>query len=288
MEPDDSSTSSSAPLPSPEIEDALFVIDDNDSEEEIQRKLEMVLKLEEELEEQQFQKALEREERSQQQAPDWLATRRAALGKRAQESARAIPVREHELVTQQELVSLLEYHEAMNVKVIMDNPKSPRMGGAEGIIVSEATSLFHVQSITRALVDHLKERKLHQAGVLGAQMGSNRSLHASNWNVIDCHNYLVHILDPPTRKALQLEKLWSGKDPLWKLDIANEDEVDRYVEQNPVPTSHGIAEESSWNIGKLERNTFAPHSPIVPSMQKQEDRRAGRRKRRLLRQQQKS
>ncbi len=271
-------------ITSPAIEEALFVIDENDSEEEIQRKLEAVLKLEEELEQQQFQKALEREERSQQEAPDWLATRRTALGKRMEDSARAIPVREHELITQQEFVSFLEYHEGIDVQVLLDNPISPRMGGAEGMIICEASSLFHIQSITRALIDHLKERKLHEVGVLGAQMGSNRSLHSSNWNVVDCDNYLVHILDAPTRRAVQLEKLWSGKDPLWKLNIGNEDDVDRYVEQNPVPATYGQTDQSSWDFGKLERNQFAPHSPIVSSSQKQEDRRAGRRKRRQLRQ----
>lgn len=258
------STSTTA-SPNAAIDEALFVINDNDSEEDIQRKLEAALQLEEELEWQDFQNALQREQEqqastsstNQDQAPDWLATRRAALGKRAEDASRIVAIRHYELLTEQELVALLEYHDGIHVRVIRDNPKMPRMGGADGMIVCEATTLFHVQGITRALIDHLKERQLQERGVLGAQMGSNRNLHSSNWNVVDCHNYIVHILDGPTRQALQLEKLWSGKDPLWKLDVSNEDAVDRYVEQHPVPPSYGPSSQqqqqhqATWDIGKL-------------------------------------
>jgi ribosomal silencing factor RsfS len=162
------------------------------------------------------------------------------------------------------------------------------MGGSIGMMIASCQTSFHIQTVTKALIDHLKARKLQDLGVLGAQMGSNRFSprnSSSNWNVVDCSTYLVHIMDTPTREALQLEDLWSGKDPIWKLDIRNEEAVDEYVSRHPVPRNYGYQQPATlWDIGKLERNQFVPHSPVVSGAQKQQDRRAGRRKRREMRQ----
>jgi ribosomal silencing factor RsfS len=281
------------------VDDALlFVIEEGDSEADIQRKLDAVLRLEEELEQKALERELQQEEAAQRSPPeppvDWLATRRAALGARQEASKQAIPVRTHELLTEDELLALLEYHNGEDIQVLLDNPDAPRMGGAIGMVVCEASGGgFHIQSITRALVDHLKERRLQDLGVLGAQMGSNRSMYQhSTWNVVDCQNFIVHILSGPTRRALRLEELWSGRDPLWRLDVSNDDHVDDYVAKNPVPADYygsgggGSLHEArgNWNIGKLERSPFVPHSPVIPTDKKHQDRRAGRRKRREMKQ----
>ena len=281
----------------------LFVVEEGDSEADIQRKLDAVLKLEEDLEQRALERELQKEEeaaallqRSPPEPPvDWLATRRAALGARQEASKQAIPVRIHELLTEDELLSLLEYHNGEDIQVLLDNPDAPRMGGAMGMVVCEASGGgFHIQSITRALIDHLKERRLQEMGVLGAQMGSNRSMYQhSTWNVVDCQNFIVHILSGPTRRALRLEDLWSGRDPLWRLDVSNEEQVDDYVAKNPVPADYfgsggggGLLQEArgGWTIGKLERSPFVPHSPVIPTDKKHQDRRAGRRKRREMKQ----
>ena len=303
-----------------QVDEALFYIDeDDDTEEDIQRKLDEALRLEDELEQRDFQRALAWEEQQQleqqleQQSAtspvDWLTTRRKTLAS-PNNAARSpvVPVRVHELLTRDELTTFLESHEAVDVHVVLDRPHIRRMGGAEGMIFCGAMSSFHLQTMTKVLIDHLKARRLQERGVLGAQMNSNQfsssrnngssNLHQhhqhhqqqpNGWNVVDCQNYIVHLMDEPTRNALRLEELWSGKDPLWSLDIRNEEAMDQYVAQNPVPADYGYPHSSQlkspWDsIGKLERNQFAPHTPLVSSLQKQKDRREGRRKRRERRQ----
>jgi ribosomal silencing factor RsfS len=270
------------------------VIQDGDSDDDIQRKLDAILRLEDQLEAEAMERELQNEAAANISPPeppvDWLATRRAALGARQEASAQAIPVRLHELLTEDELMSLLEYHNGEDIQVLLDNPDAPRMGGATGMVVCQASGGgFHIQSITRALVDHLKERRLQDLGVLGAQMGSNRSMYQnSTWNVVDCQNFIVHILNGPTRRALRLEDLWSGRDPLWRLDVSNEAQVDDYVAKNPVPADYWGSDQHNdrggWSISKLERNPFVLHSPVIPTDKKQEDRRVGRRKRREMKQ----
>ena len=136
------------------------------------------------------------------------------------------------------------------------------------------------------LIRHLKERKLHEVGVPGAKLNPNRfsprKINA-NWNVIDCQTYLVHVLDEPTREALRLEELWSGEDPVWNLDYQDEDAVDEYVANHPVPANYGQQFQSLWDISRLERNKLAPHKPVVSKEQQLKDQRAGRKRRRQRR-----
>lgn len=277
----------------------LFVVQDEDTEEDIQRKLEEALARQERREEQALERALEVEALVEQQAAtatsssppvDWLATRRAALGARLESSAQApVEIKPHTLLTSDEITSLLEHYQAKNIVIIRDDPNKSRMGGADGMILcscQDATS-FHISSITRALIDHLKLRRLDEVGVLGAQMTSkSRSAYTStNWTVVDCQNYIVHIFDERTRRALNLEDLWNGKDPLWTLDLSQEDQVDEYVSRHPVPADYprlsttSNFSSSSWSISKLEKNPFAPYG----SDNKEGDsstRRGGRSKRR--------
>lgn len=314
------------------LEDAIFVMDtdkEDTDEEEILRRLEQALKLEEELEQEQFQQELLAESAmeknnlrpstsnkddtttttltsssssssSSDTSVDWLATRRAALGQpifdpndptSSTTSSTTIAVLKHQLLTQEEFVTLLESQGGMDITVLLDNPLQRRMGGATGMILCTASSSHHVYTLTKSLIDHLKLRQLDQVGVLGASQTLKRSSHQSSssssasalsststpWNVVDCQNYIVHILDATTRTALNLEDLWSGKDPLWKLDYSNESAVDKYVLDHPVPFTYGpnpdpmpaisvtSASSSSYysttqKIGKLEKSHFAPHS----------------------------
>jgi ribosomal silencing factor RsfS len=271
------------------LEEALFVIDDEkDTEADILAKLEQALALEEQLEQQlQQQQTEEKEESSDTDAPvDWLATRRAALGEQPEEAV--VPVLHHMLLTESEMTQLLESLGGTNVAVLLDDPEAPRMGGAKGMVLCTALTTHHIRSLTKSVVEHLKDRKLQDLGVLGAQIGSHShtsSSDTSNWNVVDCHNYIVHIFDEPTRQALNLEYLWSGKDPIWKLNMHKEEALDDYVADHPVPADYGPNSEQLWDIGKLQRSQFVhQHNPVVPHATKIEDSKAGKRRRREQRQ----
>jgi hypothetical protein len=65
-----------------------------------------------------------------------------------------------------------------------------------------------------------------------------------DWMVVDCGNIHVHILEDTTRQCLNLEGLWDLSDPnsegskLRRINFDNEDEVDTYVAENPVPDEY--------------------------------------------------
>lgn len=271
------------------LEEALFTISDEDSQEDILRKLEEALTIEQQL-------LVEGEEElsSEEQQPDWLQTRRAALGKHS--ATDVIPVLQHTLLTEEELLKFLEFLGGKDMKVL--STINGRLGeGVDAMVLCTASSAFQIRTISQALVEHLKERNLHELGVSGADQMSKKSssannpMSSSNWNAIDCQNYIVHILDEHTRRALNLEALWSGTDPLLKLNLGNEDAEDEYVADHPVPADYGPSPEQLWgvDISKLQRNQFTiEHKPVVPFSQKFQDRKDGRKRRRLQRQQQKS
>ena len=270
------------------LEEAMFTISDDDSQEDILRKLEEVLALEEKLEEQLQEQELDEES---EETIDWLQTRRATLGEEQQKTSDIVPVIQHKLLTEEELLKLLEFLGGTDVTVLLNHDS--RLGGVVGMILCTASSSFQIRTITQGLVGHLKERNLQEAGVQGANMGSKyfQNNLSSNWNVIDCQDYIVHILDESTRRALNLEQLWSGKDPLWELEFEDEEAVDDYVASHPVPFDYGPNPGQVWgtDISKLQRNQFtAPHRPVVPSEVKSQDRKIGRRRRREQRNQQKN
>jgi hypothetical protein len=313
------------------------------SDDDILKRVEQVLAMEEALEEASFWQELQREEEqaqtNQQQQPttpntDWLQTRRAALGINVNDSEQAssliLPVIPHKLFTAEEIQTILESQGGSNVTVLMDDPEYPRMGGAHGMIFCTAGSNnstndanevvttvnpFVINTLTRTLITHLKDRKLDEVGVSGAQMGTNhlsprgtahtpRSMQ-STWHVVDCGSYIVHIMDVHTRNHLKLEDLWSGKDPLWQLEYWKDDAVEEYCEKHPVPrfynggNSAPVATDpfgSYWDpamVRRLERNQytslsspFPRHRPVISNATKRRDRREGKRKRREVQQQQ--
>jgi len=321
--------------------EALFQLTEEEqatlTDDEILERLEEVLKQEEELEEEIFQKELEGEQlrqeasRGQQPIPtDWLRNRRAMLGEDGSSSATSsvVPVTHHALLEADEIEMLLEAHGGQDIVIVHDDPEAPRMGGAEGMIFctgggssgdSDNQSNFInnnpylISTLSRVLIDHMKDRKLHELGVAPSsqQNTTNRAATSSptlygsgftspseSWRIVDCGNYIVHILDEATRWDLNLEDLWSGEDALWRLNVFDEDEVEDYCENNPIPSTYNGTGSSSNNnmlydeeegymdvaaMKKLERTRFGStrrHKPVIPQAMKNRDRRIGRKKRR--------
>jgi Ribosomal silencing factor during starvation len=330
-----------------EATDALFVLTPEEeatmTTEEISKRIDEVLALEEELEQQALEMELMQEEAEEEEEVmpthpviDWLQTRRAALGVEsldsssmspsASSSSGSIPVEKHTLLTCDEIQALLKYYGGHDIVVIEDDPEFSRMGGADGMIFcssSDSTGssgynnihqqTFRIMTLTRGLVDHMKERQLDEIGVPDAQLslgkktqqrqkqqrpsggvGITESL-SSSWQIIDCRNYIVHIMDPTTRANLGLEALWAGKDSLWKLDWTDEDAVDDYVanQQQQQVMNNPDSGSASWDDGRfihrLERTTFSTtsprHRPVIAFATKRGDRRAGRKQSRRQREQ---
>jgi hypothetical protein len=248
-----------------------------------------------------------------------------------------VPILHHTPLTSDEIELLLEAHGGEDIVVVEDDPEASRMGGADGMIfctgsggsgsknknntASINSSPYLISSLSRVLIDHMKARKLHEIGVAPSAKqnttnrastampasssvyggGSSISNPSESWRIVDCGNYIVHILDEATRLDLNLEDLWSGADPLWKLNVFDDDEVEVYCQKHPVPerfNGTGSRRDSSGGfegddndgvfidgaaMKKLERTRFGStqrHKPVVSQATKNNDRRVGRKKRR--------
>ena len=97
-----------------EIEEALFTISDDDSEEDVLKKLEEILALEERLEEQ-----MQKEHEDVEEPLDWLHTRRTALGEQ-QEMSDIVEVKEHTLLDENEIMQLLEFFGGKDTTLLRD------------------------------------------------------------------------------------------------------------------------------------------------------------------------
>ena len=183
---------------------------------------------------------------------DWLSTRRQALSIQIPDKNRRFVGAELEvkvgyLLSLSEITSCLTNMGALHVKNFAD-PQG-RLGGPDGLVLATATSTPHLQLLSETLVRQLKIRKLADRGVGGAALGAEGKSTSSDWNVIDCQNYVVHVMLEETRRHLNLEALWSGDDALLKLRLTDEDTIDDYVEKHPVPENFGNMVEIE-DIGK--------------------------------------
>lgn len=269
--------------------------DDDVDEEELELK-----RIEEQLRVLEEQEA--REQKQQQQAAavaaamamsdappsvDWLQTRRQVLQEETEaldmlppDQARSlkdqlgeIPVKKHTLLSKDEIASCLEALGGRDIKVILDLER--RMGGALGIIIASASTRTQLRVLAETLVRQLRRRQLEEMNVIGAQLGPEGSGTDETWWVVDCRNYVVHLQDERTRRAVDLEGLWTGKDGLHLVDPLNEEEVDDYVAENPVPDDFGGSIfELGDTLKKLQKSRWtAKHNTVIPKRKKQGKRR---------------
>jgi ribosomal silencing factor RsfS len=255
--------------------------------------------LDEEQELQQLELQLQREEAHQklksqvsnaQEPVDWLKTRRSKqwdgvdmmtpdLGTTKKWQASDVAVIQHTLLTRGEINMCLI---AMGGKDITFLPNTPdrRMGSASGMILATGSTPSQIFLLADTLVRQLKRRDLADVGVVGAQFGAEGSDDKfDTWRVVDCSNYIVHILDASTRRHLNLEALWSGRDASLRVNYDDDDAMDNYVAANPVPKGYfSNVQDWSSSISQMERNRWiVPHRPVVEKKLKGRKRRRGRR-----------
>jgi ribosomal silencing factor RsfS len=233
-------------------------------------------------------KELEMEEKTSRTSTndvDWLQTRRKKMGpidmllpheaKLKKDALAEIPIKHHTLLSKDEIATCLEAMGGRDITVILDDPRNRRMGGALGLILVSASTHTQLSMMADALVRQMRRRDLHQLDVLGAKYGPEGNQRSSSqaeetWIVVDCRNYVVHFQDEVTRKLIDLEALWSGKDPLFEIDYRDEDQVDDYVASHPVPMHYGRSTVEFDNVLKQlhKRRYTSPHKPVVRKTKK--------------------
>ncbi len=70
----------------------------------------------------------------------------------------------------------------------------------DGMWITTGRSKRHIQAIAENLVEKLK--------AYGTPALSMSGYENSDWILVDCGNYLVHVLSPAAREMYQLEDLW--------------------------------------------------------------------------------
>ena len=217
-----------------------------------------------------FQKHFEANDFLQsQKVPDWLSTRRAKMSKmmspsdarkKRNQASTGIPVIQHTLLSADEIISSLTANGAQDVKLIIPEDELKSYFGWKGMIIATASSYSLIRILTDNIVKSLRKRGLAERGVIGAQLGSEGGENTTissrarkkrmlggkkiddGWMSVDCRNYIVHVQDELTRRNLNLEALWTpgseeGKH-LRRLDPKDEDAVDDYVANNPIPDEY--------------------------------------------------
>jgi len=181
-----------------------------------------------------------------------------------------IPIKLYTLFTTSELSTSLIAQGGTNVRIINTADCDPVRGvgiGCNFILLVTGRSALHIRVMADSIVRNMKERKLHERGVTGAIQGAEggrdifsnkRSLNRArrntavntsrkiddDWFVVDCNNIHVHLMEATTRKCLNIESLWDLSDPnsegskLRRVDCTNEEDIDIYVAENPVPDEY--------------------------------------------------
>jgi len=201
-----------------------------------------------------------------------------------------IDVIPYTLFTSAELSSSLSAQGGKDIRIIDVAEYEDLYGvgmGCSYLMVVTGRNTSHIRVMSDSIVRNLKARKLNERGIVGAMKGveggtdifSNKRSRAraskngitntsaridDDWMVVDCGNIHVHILEEATRKCINIESLWDLSDPnsegskLRRVDVANDDEVDTYVAENPVPDEYSArmrneATPGGWMTGDSGR-----------------------------------
>ena len=201
-----------------------------------------------------------------------------------------IDVIPYTLFTSAELSSSLSAQGGKDIRIIDVAEYEDLYGvgmGCSYLMVITGRNTSHIRVMSDSIVRNLKARRLNERGIVGAMKGveggtdifSNKRSRAraskngitntsaridDDWMVVDCGNIHVHILEEATRKCINIESLWDLSDPnsegskLRRVDVANDDEVDTYVAENPVPDEYSArmrneATPGGWMTGDSGR-----------------------------------
>ena len=184
--------------------------------------------------------------------------------------ATPLPSVPHTLLTTEEISTSLSAQGGTDIHIIDESKLGPMEGngiGCKFMMLVTGRNASHIRVLADSIVRNLKARKLAERGVIGAMQGSeggedvystkrSRARAArkgvpsttkkidDEWIAIDCENIHVHILDETTRRCLNIESLWDLSDPnsegskLRRVDFTDEDSVDNYVADNPIPDEY--------------------------------------------------
>lgn len=97
-----------------------------------------------------------------------------------------------------EVARLLEEHQAEDTVVL---EVGPVCSWTDYFVIATAHSETHMRSLMEQALSNIDERSV-------SRPNSARNAVESGWVLIDCGNFVVHLMDREKRDFYELEKLW--------------------------------------------------------------------------------
>lgn len=97
-----------------------------------------------------------------------------------------------------EVARLLEEHRGQDTTALYIGEMS---GWTEYFVITTVTSSTHMRGVLRSLRRYLEEQNIEP-------LNRTKGLEAEGWVLIDCGNFIVHLMEREQRQFYELEKLW--------------------------------------------------------------------------------
>ncbi len=107
-----------------------------------------------------------------------------------------------------EIEILLSDNKALEIKSIDLKNKTSI---ADFMIVASGNSSRHIQALSEAVLERLKNRGINNCRLEGRE--------SKDWKLIDANDIIIHIFHPEKRKLYDLERMWSELIPKERLSI---------------------------------------------------------------------
>ena len=107
-----------------------------------------------------------------------------------------------------EIEILLSDNKALEIKSIDLKIKTSI---ADFMIVASGNSSRHIQALSEAVLERLKNRGINNCRLEGRE--------SKDWKLIDANDIIIHIFHPEKRKFYDLERMWSELIPKERLSI---------------------------------------------------------------------
>ena len=246
---------------------------------------------------QELEEILEQQRRQQQEQSgtvsnssigvDWMKARRKRgidmmtpdLADKKRREVSDLPVLHRTLLSAKEIQTCLEALGGIDLNIIREEPGKRLGPEVQGLVFCTAPTTRQLRQMSFALVKQLQRRDLDKVGVIGAKHGAEgRDDPDSEWHVLDCRNYIVHIQSERMRKYMDIEAIWTGKDKFFKLDYNDEDAVEEYMSTGPAHDLEENKVDMDQTMSRLQRWNL-DHKSVVdrPRMKKKNRKNSGRR-----------
>ena len=97
-----------------------------------------------------------------------------------------------------DIARMLDEHRGENTVVLNVTPIA---GWTDYFIISTATSVTHLEGLLRWVNEYLQEHSI-------VSLNSHKNLHERGWILIDCGDFIIHLMEREQREFYELERLW--------------------------------------------------------------------------------